>query len=243
VISKVGSEGFAGFEKAADSSIVAAGRTYDSVRGLAEIYEKTLPGALTASFTAFRALALGLGGFNTLAAAARGSAAATAITVGAIGSAVAGAATAIGAYAGVVTLARVASEGLSEEAKRYVERAAQVVGAAAGTAVSLRASAGAYRLVATALYSSSTATEFFQRLFGGLATTFSRVAGSAVGIVTRLTQVQAVLRLVGAASEEATTGAGFAALVQSRRYRSITIHGDWQRGVYVAQAQAAVHRR
>jgi hypothetical protein len=211
-ISKVGSEGFAGFEKATDASIVAAGRTYDSVHELAEVYEKQLPAGIAASFSAFRALAANIGGFGTILAAARGSAAATAVAVGSIGSAIASAATAIGVYAGVVAVARAASEGLSDEAKQYVERASQVVGATAGAMAAARASAASYRLVATALYSSSTATEFFQRLFSGVASTFTRVASSAVSVVSRLTQVQSILKLVGAASDEKTTAAGFAAL-------------------------------
>jgi hypothetical protein len=211
-ISKAGQSGFEGFGKATEATVVAAGRAYDASLSLATAYKDTVPAAAAASVAGFRALVAQLGGFNTLSRAAGGSAAATAVTVGSLAGAFSSAVASIGVYAAVVTAAKVASAGMSEEAQGYVERAASVVGASAGIAAGAATSASAYRLVAGALYSSSTATQFFQKMIQGLGQGILATVARSASLVNSLTQIQSVLSLVSAASNKATTAVGFAAL-------------------------------
>jgi len=211
-ISEAGKSGFDSFSKATEATVVAAGRSYDAAVSLATAYKETIPAAATASVAGFRALVTQLGGVSTLTRAAGGSAAATAVTVGSLAGAFSSAITSIGVYAAVVTAAKVASSGMSEEAQGYVDRGAQVAGAFAGATAGAMTATSAYRLVATALYGSSTATQFFQRVIQGLGQGIASAVATSASFVNRLTQIQSVLSLVSAASDKATTAVGFAAL-------------------------------
>lgn len=224
-ISEAGKSGFEGFRGAADATIVAAGRAYDAAQSLATAYKETVPAAATASVAGFRAFVAQLGGVNTLTRAANGSAAATAVTVGSLASAITSAATSIGVYAAVVTAARVASSGLSEEAQAYVERAAQVAGGFAGVTAAAMTAKSSYTLVAGALYSSSTATQFFQKMLQGLGQGIRTVVANSGNLINRLTQIQSVLSLVSAASNEKTTGLGFASLAARVSVTSVLFGG------------------
>lgn len=238
-ISRAGQSGFSGFAKAADATVIAAGRSYDAAQSLAAAYKENVPAAAAASVAGFRAFVAQLGGVNTLTRAAGGSAAATAVTVGSLAGAFASAAASIGAYAGVVTAARLASAGMSEEAQAYVERGAQVAGAFAGVAAGAMASTSAYRLVAGALYSSSTATQFFQKMLQGLGQGITATVANSASLVNRLTQIQTVLSLVSTASNEKTTGVGFAALAARVSVTSV-LFGGLAGGIRAYAAGAAV---
>lgn len=238
-ISEAGRVGFDGFGKAADATVVAVGRAYDASQSLVAAYKENIPAAATASVAGFRALVNQLGGVSTLSRAAGGSAAATAVTVGSLAGAFASAATSIGVYAAVVTAARIASSGMSEEAQAYVERGAQVAGAFAGATAGAMAATSAYRLVAGALYSSSTATQFFQKTIQGLGQGIASAVANSASLVNRLTQLQTVLSLVAAASDKATTGVGFAALASRVAVTSV-LFGGLAGGVRAYAAGAAV---
>jgi hypothetical protein len=238
-ISQAGRDGFSGFGNAADATVVAVGRAYDASQSLITAYKETVPAAAAASYAGFQALTAQLGGVGTLARAAGGSAAATAVTVGSLAGAFASAATSIGVYAAVVTAAKVASSGMSEEAQGYVERGAQVVGAFAGAAAGAATANSAYRLVASALYSSSTATQFFQKTIQGLGQGLASTVANSATFVNRLTQVQNIISLVSAASNEKTTGVGFAALAARVAVTSV-MFGALAGGVRAYAAGAAI---
>jgi len=238
-ISKAGQDGFKGISNAAEATVVAVGRSYDAAETLVKTYRESLPAAASASVAGFRAFVTQLGGIGTLSRAAGGSAAATAVTVGSLASAFASAATSIGVYAAVVTAAKVASSGMSEEAQAYVERGAEYVGALAGVAAGATATTSAYRLVAGALYSSSTATQFFQMVLQGLGQGITSIVSNSASLIDRLTRIQTVLSLVTAASNEKTTGVGFAALAARVAVTSV-MFGALAGGVRAYAAGTAV---
>jgi hypothetical protein len=238
-ISEIGQSGFDGLGKATEATVVAAGRAYDASVSLAAAYRDTVPAAATASVAGFRALVAQLGGVTTLTQAAGGSAAATAITVGSLAGAFSSAIASVGVYAAVMTAAKVASSGMSEEAQGYVERGAQLVGAFAGATAGATTATSAYRLVATSLYGSSTATQFFQKVIQGLGQGLNSAVASSARFVTSLTQIQTVLSLVSAASDKATTAVGFSALAARVAITSV-MFGALAGGVRAYAAGTAV---
>jgi hypothetical protein len=198
--------GGGGLQTVADSSIVAAGRIFDAYQSIVSLFTQVIPNAFVATGAAVTTLASTMGGLATVSAAFAGSAAAASIVVGSLAAAAASAGVAILTYAGIVTAARIASSGLSEEAQAYVERAARVVGAMVSAAAAGQAAAVVYRTVATSLFAASSVSE-------GLANAMRSLAGSVLGLVpaaVRLANILGVitasLDLVDAASRRSTAG-------------------------------------
>jgi len=238
-ISKTGQDGFKGFSSAVEATVIATGRAYDATETLAKTYKESLPAAASASIAGFRAFVGQLGGIDTLGRAAGGSAAATAITVGSLGGAFASAAASVGTYAAVITAAKVASAGMSEEAQAYVQRGAEYAGAFAGVAAGAAATTSAYNLVAGALYKSSTATQFFQNVLQGLGGGITTAVASSASLVKSLTQINTVMSLVSSAANEKTTGLGFVSLAARVAVTSV-MFGALAGGVRAYAAGTAV---
>jgi hypothetical protein len=211
-LGRAGKEGFAGFEAAADGTIVAVGRTFDAVSQLREVGDNVKT-ALLGTVVGAKAFASTIGGVDKIVAAVGGSAAASSQVIGSLGSIFASAATSIVTYSAIVAGARVATAGMSEEAQAYAERGAQFVGALAGARAGALAGSAAYRTLAAAIFSSNSATEASQKLFTILGNSVTQAAAKAQGLVSTLARVASVLTLVSAASEKNQTSAGFAAIV------------------------------
>lgn len=197
--------GQASLIQAVDASIVAAGRLVDAYTSVGDAYQTT---AATAA-----ALSGVFAGVSTISAAAAGSTAAAAISVGSFASAVTGAAAAAVTYSAIVAVARAATSGLSDESRAYVDTAASVVGGLAAAAVGARAAAASYSIVADAVYRSSSAGEFFVRVFSGLNSAALNFTRTAAGLAGGLGVLLRYLNLISAASQEGISAAGYAAVV------------------------------
>ena len=173
---------------AIDKSIIAVGRSRD---------------AYIAGGAAVGTAAASLGGYSTVAAAVAGSTAATAISVGTLAGAIAGAGTSLAVYSGIMAATSSATANLSEESREYVANAVRVGAVGAAAAAGVRASAAAYGLVATAVYNSSSAMEFFQRIIQGVSSTTTQAAAR-VGILSSAFSnlLPAIELVVGAANED-----------------------------------------
>ena len=182
---------------AIDKTIIAVGRSRD---------------AYIAGGAAITTAATSLGGYATVAAAVGGSTAATAIAVGSLTGAIAGGATTLAVYSGIMAATRAATAGLSDEAKRYVESATQVAAVGVSAAAGIRVSAAAYGIVATALYRSSSAMEFFQRIIQGVSSSVTQSAARIGGLSSAFGNLLPAIELVVGASNKDISLAQYAAL-------------------------------
>jgi predicted RNA-binding protein associated with RNAse of E/G family len=195
-----------GLQTVADSSIVAAGRISDAYQSIASLFSEVIPNAFVATGTAVTTLASTMGGLATVSAAFAGSAAAASIVISSLAAAAASAGVAILTYAGIVTAARIASSGLSEEAQAYVERAAGYIGATVSVAAAARASAVVLRVMTDSISEASSVSQ-------GLANALRALTGSVLGLVPAavtlaniLGVITVSLDLVDAASRRSTAG-------------------------------------
>ena len=182
---------------AIDKSIIAVGRSRD---------------AYIAGVTAVGTAASSLGGYSTVAAAVAGSTAATAISVGTLAGALAGAGTSLAVYTGIMSATRSATAGLSDESREYVGTAAQVGAVGVAAAAGVRVSAAAYSLVATAVYGSSSAMQFFQRIIQGVSSATTQAAARAGVLSSAFSNLLPAIELVVGASNKDISLAQYAAL-------------------------------
>lgn len=211
-VGRAGQEGFKGLESAADRTVVAVGRTYDAVSQIREAGDG-VKAALLGGVAGAKTFAATVGGVDRVVAAFGGSAAATSQVLGSLGSVLASATASIAAYSAVVAAARVATAGMSEESRIYVERAAQVVGAYAGVRAGLAAGSASYRVIAAAIFNSNSATEASQKLFSILGNSLAQASGKAQAFAGSLSSVATVYSLVKAAANEKQTASGFTSAV------------------------------
>jgi hypothetical protein len=186
--------------RVADASITAAGRVYDSYETVRTTLVEVIPNAAAAARASLSTLVGTMGGFSTVVAAAGGSAAATAVAVASLGSAIVSGVASVTTYAAVMAIAKFATAGLSEETQAYVMRAASVVGVIAASVVSARAGAAAFTLISNAIWTSASASEAFTKIFTGVASGLTASIGPALRVASAVGQVVTVLQLVNAAS-------------------------------------------
>lgn len=190
--------GYVSLENAIDRTLTAASRSQD---------------AYAATTSAVATLAGSFGGTATILAAFGGNAAAAAAAVASLASGAVGAAASLGTYATVMGIVRAATANMSEESQRYAETLATVTAVGVSVRVGLLASSTVYKTVADAISSSSTATEFFSKVFTGLSSAVTRGVATLAPVAAVLSRITSALTLVTAASNENMTGTGFAALV------------------------------
>jgi len=184
-------DGFRGVQNSADRTIVAIGRTIDAFGSSREL----ITGATTA-----------VGGYAVASAAAAGSTAAASIAVGTLAGAIAGSITNTVTYAGVMAASRAATAGMSEEAREYADRYSQTVAATVAGTAQIAATAATFRLVATAVFASSTASEFFARVFAGLGDAAVAVGGRLSTVVGILGPLVSGLQIFSAAAGDERVG-------------------------------------
>lgn len=189
---------YTGLEAAIDRTLVAISRSQ---------------GAYAASAAAVSVLGASLGGISTAAAAFAGSAAAAAISIGSLAAGAAGAVASLATYATITGLVRAATANMSQEARDYVDSITTLAASTASVGAGLLASAAAYRTAATAIWSSASAST-------ALTTSMTSLLSAMQSGVARVSPVARVfgtlasaITLIGAASNENTSGSGFAALV------------------------------
>ena len=182
---------------AIDKTIIAVGRSRD---------------AYIAGGTAIGTAATSLGGYATVSAAVAGSSAATAISIGSLAGAIAGGTTSLLVYSGIMAATRAATAGLSDESKGYVEAATQVGAVGVAAAAGVRVSAAAYGIVASAVYRSSSAMEFFQRVIGGISSATTQAAGRVGFLSSAFSNLLPAIELVVGASNKDISLAQYAAL-------------------------------
>jgi len=205
----------------ADSSIVAAGRIYDTFESVALLFTRTIPNAFIATGAAVGTLASTMGGLGTVSAAFAGSTAALSIAVGSLASAFASAGTAVLVYSGIVAAARFASSGLSDEAQLYVDRLARVVGASVSAAAAVAVSGRVFSAVSLAIFSSGSASEAFARSLQSLSGEVTRLVPFAARLANILGDIAVGLTLTDAAATR--SAAGFAAVAARMAVTSAAI--------------------
>lgn len=211
----------ASLESIGEASIVAAGRTVAAFEQIKDAIQQSIPNAAGAAAVAITSLAGNMGGLSTIIAAVGGSAAATAIAWASLGAAAVSSVAAIGTFAGVMQLAKLATAGMSEEAQAYAAAGAAVVGTMAAGAVAARASAAAYRLLGTAIFSSTSASGALQSVLAGLSSAITASVGPAVALGSALGNVLSVVRVVSQAA--AGSASGFASAAASSLAFSVAL--------------------
>jgi|694.fasta_scaffold02400_21 hypothetical protein len=139
------------------------------------------------------------GGLKTAIAAAGGSVSATARLMAAFGAATTSAVVGVGAFAAVMAVARVASAGLTEEARENVARWSAMAGAAAASAAGVYAARGAFVAIAESFKTSTSWAEFFA---GAMEKAGGSVSSFAVSASRYLSGLLNVLTLSRVASGE-----------------------------------------
>lgn len=190
--------GYVSLESSIDKTLVAVSRSRD---------------AYLAATTAIATLAGSFGGVATVSAAFAGSAAAAAASIGSLAGGIAGAAVSLATYATLMGVVRAATAGMSDEARGFVESLAAVTATTTGISAGLAASASTYRVVAGAILSSASASGALSKAFTGLSSAAAAAVQRFAPLVAVLGTLSASLTLVAAASNENTSGSGFAALV------------------------------
>ena len=211
--SEIGKAESGGLGTAVDRIVVAIGRSYGAFQSFEEMLHDKIPGAIVGFASGSATLIRTMGGLDRVMAAVHGSTAATATVMGSVGGAFAGAAASVATYSAVMAIARYASQGLSKEAQGYVDVAASVVATSASFAVGAIAGKASFDLLASAIYSSKTAGEFFQKVFRGIATGLESGASHAAEFAHIFGVIQTEFTLISAASRRTETGLGFAGLV------------------------------
>lgn len=185
-------------ESALDRTLVAVSRSQNAYRAASALV--TL-------------LSGSLGGLTAVSAAFAGSTAAAAISVGSLAGGVAGAVASLATYAVVSGAVRAATAGMSEEARRFVESLTALAATTVGIYAGLAASASTYRVVAGAIFSSTSASDALSKAFTRLSSAAAAAVQRFAPLASVLGTLSASLTLVAAASNENTSGSGFAALV------------------------------
>jgi len=211
-VGKVGQKGFQGLGSAADTTVVAVGRTVAAVSALKAVGDAVVS-SLGLSAKGVAGFVKTLGGAAVVSAAFGGSAAATSQVIGRIGSIFASAGASIATYSAIVSLARVATAGMSDEAKAYAESGAQFVGAIAAAKAGALVGSAAYRTLAAAIFNSTSATDAAQKLVAILGNSFTQAASRAQAFSTTLSRVTAATKILAAAADDKTTVSGFSAIV------------------------------
>ena len=188
---------YVSFEAAVDRTLAAAGRSR---------------GAFMALSAAISTVSVSLGGTSTLMAAFGGSAAAAAMSFGALAGGAAGAVSSLATYAATMGLVRSLTVNMSEESQRFADSLATLAAATLATGVGLAASASTYSAVAMAIWSSTSASAAASAAFTSLAASTAALVTVAAPVVSSLNLIYQGMRLVSFASNENATGSGFAAL-------------------------------
>lgn len=180
---------FDGTAASVDGVIKAVGRARDAYGEYADVVD--------AATSTTAGLVSAAGGLGSVFAAMAGSVAATAKVGGALVGTLAGVATGLVTYAAVMGATRVATAGLSEESRAYVESAARWVAVTASAASSAAVLGSVSKEVALAIWSSQSASDALSKslaLVGGAASTASR------SLIANLSAVATVFAAVNVAS-------------------------------------------
>jgi hypothetical protein len=164
-----------------DGAIKAIGRYQSAATAVATVV--SLAAASTSSFAATA------GGLDVVMGALGGSTAAQAIVLGQLAGAATGAVSALAAYSTVMGVVKYATSGLSEETQEYILGWSQAAATAVSVSAGVTMAAAAYKLVAGAIFTSTSASTAFGQAFERAASVVGSYAANISGVLSTVGSV------------------------------------------------------